>query len=404
MSDLWIAPYHRDAIPEGIDNSTFGESVSLVSPFEADEALGCSRSKYAESRLLPASRIFPSDSDIRNNVYAACEASVERAICGPLPTNVFFPDSAALVESDSTHKFLTESLWHSEIFFSKFARCDRTTDWKYRIDKSFSPINIKGMVANAYHRYSYQYFHWFFESMPRVWALQKELQTKKLIWFAGPLDQKFHRQSLEILDLDLDHFLRIDGSAAVRFEAAYNVSFRFTENINTLRPDFNSGRYNVGWSDDYVFDLRDRASEKVKSLSGLINGEKLYIARPDTTHRKVINEREVISLLERYGFEVFVPGTKSLYEQIAAFKKARVIVGPHGAGFTNIMWSNPGAVVLEFMPAALLDVGYRFLSNFAGHSHNVILCKELPHPQGNAYANIEVDLMVLQRALKEILA
>lgn len=403
MNDLWIAPYHRDIIPDGIDNSAFGEIVPVVSPFDHGQKLAIKNSIYTASKLLPASNVFPNDANVRANVYAACEASVERAISEPLATTIFFPDSAALVETDDNYKLITESLWHTQLFFSKFARCDKTTDWQYRIDKNYSPVTVKGFVANAYHQYSYQYFHWFFESMPRIWALQKHLQGKEVTWFAGPLSQKFHRQSLELLDLNIDQFLRLEGSAAIKFESAYNVSFRFEESIKTLRPDFNSGLYHVGWAEDYIFEMRDRGVAKTKDLAPAISGERLYISRPDATHRNIINEKEIVKFLTEHGFEVFVPGENTLYEQIAVFRKARIIIGPHGAGLANIMWSSPGAIILEFMPEALLDVGYRFVSNLAGHNHNVLLCKELPHPLGNAYADMEVDLAALQMALREVL-
>ncbi|WP_456686636.1 glycosyltransferase family 61 protein, partial [Bradyrhizobium sp. P5_C11_2] len=297
---------------------------------------------------------------------------------------------------------ITESLWHSEVHFSKFARCDRTTNWRYRVAGDYDAVSIKGTIANAYHRYSYQYFHWFFDSMPRIWALKKYLKDEEILWFAGALNQGFHRPSLELLDLDFSRFLRFEGSAVIQFERAYNAAFRFTENINTLRPDFNSGTYNAGWADDYVADLRDRAVAKVRDLSPATNSERIYVARPDTTHRKVVNEDEVLRLLGQHGFECIAPGTKTFFEQIAIFRKAKFVIGPHGAGFTNLLWSNPGTVVLEFMPGSLSDVGYRFLSNFAGHRHNVLLCDELAHPMGNAYANMEVDIDALRAALKEL--
>ncbi|WP_456684535.1 hypothetical protein, partial [Bradyrhizobium sp. P5_C11_2] len=114
MSDLWIPPYHRDQMPEGTDNSEFGEVLSLASPLESNRELSILDTAYEVTRHFHASGIFPKNANSGRNVYSACDATIERVICRPLPTTLFFPDNAAIVATDDGQRLITESLWHSE--------------------------------------------------------------------------------------------------------------------------------------------------------------------------------------------------------------------------------------------------------------------------------------------------
>jgi capsular polysaccharide biosynthesis protein len=96
------------------------------------------------------------------------------------------------------------------------------------------------------------------------------------------------------------------------------------------------------------------------------------------------------------------PGRMSFEEQVRIFAQAKIIVGAHGAGLTNVVWAAPGAELLEFMPEHLEDVGYRFLSVLAGHRHNCIRCRQFKHEHGPAFADIEVDIPILRAALSNL--
>jgi capsular polysaccharide biosynthesis protein len=75
---------------------------------------------------------------------------------------------------------------------------------------------------------------------------------------------------------------------------------------------------------------------------------RLYVSRGAVPHtRRVDNEAELVAALEPYGFEVIDPGALSPAEQVHAFAEAEYVVGPHGAGLTNLAFAPPGAGVVE---------------------------------------------------------
>jgi hypothetical protein len=63
-----------------------------------------------------------------------------------------------------------------------------------------------------------------------------------------------------------------------------------------------------------------------------------------------VNEAELIDLLERQGVRIIVPGTLSVSGQIDAFRSARLVIGPHGAGMSNIVFCRSGSFVYEMLP------------------------------------------------------
>jgi len=57
------------------------------------------------------------------------------------------------------------------------------------------------------------------------------------------------------------------------------------------------------------------------------------------------NEGALIAELRRRGFDIVVPGTLPFTEQVRTFRNASLVVGPHGAGLTNIAFCEPGTIV-----------------------------------------------------------
>lgn len=73
---------------------------------------------------------------------------------------------------------------------------------------------------------------------------------------------------------------------------------------------------------------------------------RLYISRKPGGWRSVINEEDVVNCLEQEGFEILRAENLSLTEQIRLFSEAKLIVGLHGAGLTNVLFA-PQAALLE---------------------------------------------------------
>jgi capsular polysaccharide biosynthesis protein len=80
-------------------------------------------------------------------------------------------------------------------------------------------------------------------------------------------------------------------------------------------------------------------------------GDRLFLSRKDSATRVMLNEDALADALAALGFRTIVAGAMSVVEQVAAFSRARVVVAPHGAGLTNLMFAPPGTLVLEIASA-----------------------------------------------------
>jgi capsular polysaccharide biosynthesis protein len=100
---------------------------------------------------------------------------------------------------------------------------------------------------------------------------------------------------------------------------------------------------------DALYGTFTRLRQAVDKLPGA--ARKLYVARTDAQRRVMRNEMAVIEEMRRRGYEIVIPGSLSFTEQVRLFRSARLVVGPHGAGLTNVVFCEPGTIVYELVSA-----------------------------------------------------
>ena len=111
----------------------------------------------------------------------------------------------------------------------------------------------------------------------------------------------------------------------------------------------------------------------------------LYVDRSDSSTRPLQNEAAIRRALGERGFTPIRLTGLDLDTQALLFASAQVIVAPHGAGLTNILFARPGARVIELMPDRLANWCYRRLAAMLGlHYDAVIGHAEPTAPPGEA--------------------
>jgi len=119
-----------------------------------------------------------------------------------------------------------------------------------------------------------------------------------------------------------------------------------------------------------------------------------------------LNEDELFEAVAPFGFERVVPGELSVTDQIAAFSSARVIVAAHGAGLTNMIFTPPGAAIVEITSTAIehMDL-FRMLSSATGHTVETVRSDDYVVPAGEVGVNSDyrVDVGEVLRALHKCL-
>jgi len=116
--------------------------------------------------------------------------------------------------------------------------------------------------------------------------------------------------------------------------------------------------------------------------------------------RCVENETEVVELLKKYDFEIIQDVKRSVDEQLSLFQEASVIVTPHGAGLSNLLWCDPGTVVIELFSGSYTPLYYYYICKVMDLDYSYIVeDTTVPDHWTNVAHNINVDLEALQQEL-----
>jgi capsular polysaccharide biosynthesis protein len=126
---------------------------------------------------------------------------------------------------------------------------------------------------------------------------------------------------------------------------------------------------------------------------------RIYISRAKSASglkkRHILNEDELLSALNRFGFEKFQLEDYSLEEKIEIFYDAETVVGAYGGGLTHILFSDK-VNVLELQVMAKMQTYYYYLAKSLGHNFNFI-CAD----KSNNRENFSVDTSAVIRVLEE---
>lgn len=116
--------------------------------------------------------------------------------------------------------------------------------------------------------------------------------------------------------------------------------------------------------------LRERVLPRIRRSGPR---RRLYVARGDTRHRRILNEDELTAALSRHGFETVRPEALDLDEQLALFAEAELVVGAFGAGLTNIIFAPTNARVVELSHEAAIHPMFALVAAHLGQSYAQLL-------------------------------
>lgn len=133
---------------------------------------------------------------------------------------------------------------------------------------------------------------------------------------------------------------------------------------------------------------------------------RIFVARQDSHVRVVSNMKALERELEKRRFFVVNPGQLSWIDQIALFAQASVVVGVHGAGMLNILWSGPDTQVVEIYTRATLNRNtFRHIAAQMGMPYRVYLeddARVVDAPNTSDSLSIDVDIERLMGQLAGI--
>lgn len=148
---------------------------------------------------------------------------------------------------------------------------------------------------------------------------------------------------------------------------------------------------------DYIVD----AINPLNSFLNIMNPkQKIFLTRlKQTDVRRIKNEKEVQDLLSKYGFETWDTAELPLEQQIQLFANAKYVVGIHGAGLTNIIFSKNNQIsLLEIFPPKNIPPHYFWLAYSLKFKYDALLGNS-----GNQNIGFTIDCYELESKIKQML-
>lgn len=275
--------------------------------------------------------------------------------------------------------------------------CDRHDPTQHRIfrQESLPPVeHVEGTVAIVAGLSANVYFHWMVDILPRLEILRqggwKWEQIDRFV--VNQCRQPFQRETLKKLGIP-DHKI-IEGDRHPHIQADRLIVPSFAGDLGFPAP----------WVIEFLRQtwLDDRVAHTSYP-------ERIYISRAGAGYRRLFNEAEVVALLQTYGFVSVALEELSLDEQINLFRNAKAIVAPHGSGFTNLLFCQPGTIVVELVCEHYFRHYFGTISQHLGLKHYYLVgesfrCSLL---RKMMYVNpligdMAIDLNSLRKILKKL--
>ncbi|TVU53451.1 MAG: DUF563 domain-containing protein [Arthrospira sp. PLM2.Bin9] len=253
------------------------------------------------------------------------------------------------------------------------------------------PIKLSGKIAILSVQYTYNYFHWMFEIIARLMLLLKAgIMFNHLdgIFISGH-GKKYEQETLELLKIPMDRV--IDNSIKyIKADCLIVPSI-------SPRPLITNE-----WSCKMLKDLILNSQKFQVFSQSLEPVSRIYISRNQCQYRQILNEAELIYFLDKFGFKVLTLEGMSVIEQAAYFANSEVVISPHGASLTNLVFCNPGTKIIEiFAPGSIIDYYWK-LSSICNLDYYYLKAKnqEKMTPTAAHIQNFNVDIDSVLQTLK----
>jgi len=236
------------------------------------------------------------------------------------------------------------------------------------------------------------YFHFLFDIVTKLKIYQEKFSLDEVDYFYVPNLSNWQKKILSLFGIsetkliDSNKYRHIKGTEIIAVDHPWYKKGFVQHEIKNI-PE---------WS---IFFLREKFLKFEKKFEA---SRKIFIDRSDSqyNHCKLINNQEVINYLKTKEFKSYQASKLDFFEQIFLFKNAEIIISPHGAALTNIIFSSPNLRLFELIPNNHGSVKCERISKFLNFKYQRVSLD--PIKSVNLNGDIKIELNELSKILDSV--
>ena len=202
---------------------------------------------------------------------------------------------------------------------------------------------IKGKVFNLCQGDSgNNFFHFLFDIVPKIHLLTLKIELKKINYFYVSDPKKWQIEIFKILGIGEEKLLSSKKNNHIFAEEIYAVDHPWYDKGYIQENVKNIPKWVIQKNREIFL---DNSKQKFKNKIFLDRSKSKY------NHCQINNLNDIKNLVLRKNFKLCKPEYLSFIKQINLFKSSSIIIGAHGAAFSNIIFCKPGTKIIEIIPA-----------------------------------------------------
>lgn len=174
---------------------------------------------------------------------------------------------------------------------------------------------------------SFHYFHFLADTVPRIINLSYYGENIKVLVPSNLIKIDFIKFYLDFFNFDY----RVYESNTLKKVNKLVISPHLSDSGNYHEITINK--------------FRELISNKLNFNN--IENNIIYLSRNFSKHRKISNENQLVSLLEKYNVKIVYPEKLGKLELLNLLSKSNKMIGLHGGGLTNMLFLKPNSSVFE---------------------------------------------------------
>tara|TARA_R110001583_G_scaffold192967_1_gene360268 strand:- start:4503 stop:5777 length:1275 start_codon:yes stop_codon:yes gene_type:complete len=363
----------------------------------------CSKDSYVkEIRKCASGQIFgPKDISGRQSELTVKVPSVE---LHRFLEVVISAKSSHLIASDCVYMERLATLRTSNVNYSTGFVLDHNEGHALVNKKQRSCIDVIDSGVFFGGNGSWNYYHWIIEILPKIEFFIENngfLGVNKIILPACVKNIKsfwesfliFYSGSLEdLVFIEPDKAYKIN--TLLHFTAPSNALFN-TRNPESKKDFFYYNFDSLGYVRKVVLDYY----QDENSISELVLPQKIFLARKAGSARDY-NQKQVSMALSDCGITSIFIEDYTFKEQVRIFENAKLIVGPSGAAWTNLIFCKAEATkAISWLPEHIGEFSaFSTLAKWAGVDMEFLIAE--PDNVSEFHGNYKIDVTSLVKRIK----